>query len=229
MYNLILRTWVWHNNMACCFASAEERAATRRSKEIDRYLAKERKRGPTSAKILLLGAHGSGKSTFLKQMRLFYGRGYTEEDRLQLRPVVYGAILRGMEELIRCQKQFQIPFQHSENVQNCQMFKEWCATADHFCGVTDVEFSPIVKRLMTLWRDEGIQETVKRANNYNLVGNVFYFNYQKTGKACGQCGDAQYLFLKSNIVKPGNESSLLSWLGNSYCDFSACNSHLAKV
>ena len=156
--------------MACCFASAEEREATRRSKEIDRYLAKEEKRVSREVKILLLGSNGSGKSTFLKQMRILYGRGYSEEERLQLRPVVYDTILGGVKNLIYHRKQYQIPFQYSENEQKCQMLEDLCATKYHHCGITDVEFSPIVELLMSLWRDDTIQETVKKTDYHNQVG-----------------------------------------------------------
>ena len=40
-------------------------------------------------KLLLLGAGESGKSTIFKQMRLLYGKGYSDDDRRQMIPVVY--------------------------------------------------------------------------------------------------------------------------------------------
>ena len=48
-------------------------------------------------KLLLLGAGESGKSTFLKQMRILHGKGYKEQDLLDYRSTVYGNIVKGMK------------------------------------------------------------------------------------------------------------------------------------
>ena len=159
---------MWHNTMACCFTTAEEREATRRSREIDRYLEKESKKPVNQLKFLLLGPRGSGKSTYWKQMRILYGEGYSEEDRFQLRSEIYCTVLNGMREVIRCVRKFHIPFQHPENELNHQMFDDW---SWHDC-VTDVEFVPYVEPLMALWSDQGVQEAVKRATDYTPVSDI---------------------------------------------------------
>ena len=48
-------------------------------------------------KLLLLGAGESGKSTFLKQMRILHGKGYDEAALLEYRSVVYSNIVKGMK------------------------------------------------------------------------------------------------------------------------------------
>ena len=48
-------------------------------------------------KLLLLGAGESGKSTFLKQMRILHGEGYNQDALLTFRPVVYSNIVKGMK------------------------------------------------------------------------------------------------------------------------------------
>ena len=158
-------------NMAWCFASAEERAATRRSRDIDRYLKREKKRAESQLKILLLGPDESGKSMFWKQMRILYGGGWSEEHRLQQRPVIYSIVLNGMKEVLWCLKQFCIPLENPENEQNCSVFedlRDWSG-----CDITtDVSFSSYVGPLVSLWRDQGIQEAAKRAGLYTLVSHV---------------------------------------------------------
>lgn len=40
-------------------------------------------------KLLLLGAGESGKSTIFKQMRVIYGKGYSEDERKAMLPIIY--------------------------------------------------------------------------------------------------------------------------------------------
>jgi hypothetical protein len=58
--------------------------------------------------FIALGAGETGKSTFLKQMRILHGDGYSAEERLQLAPLVHQnvvlaaqAILRAMDGLLK--------------------------------------------------------------------------------------------------------------------------------
>ena len=152
-----------------CCTSAEEKAALRRSKEIDRYLKEDKTRMSKEMWILVLGANGSGKSTFVKQMRILYGDGYSEQDRLDLRPSIYATILNGMRRtLIKSRQWLQIPLQNPQNEQNCQVLLGYSGFME--ANFTDTEFSPYVEPLIALWKDEGIQATVKRSSQYDLVG-----------------------------------------------------------
>ena len=162
--------------MASCFSSAEEREATRRSFEIDQHLKEEKTELLKQTKILLLGPSESGKSTFWK-LTFHDLHGSEEQGRLQLRSAIYCTVLDGMVEAIRCMKRIQIRFQYPRNKQKCSVFKDWPHHNLHKC-VTDVEFSPYVEPLMSLWEDEGIQEAVRRADLHTPVSTACSFIMQ---------------------------------------------------
>ncbi|XP_005289155.1 guanine nucleotide-binding protein subunit alpha-12 isoform X2 [Trachemys scripta elegans] len=72
-----------------------EREARRRSREIDAMLARERRAVRRLVKILLLGAGESGKSTFLKQMRIIHGREFDQKALLEFRAIIYENMVKG--------------------------------------------------------------------------------------------------------------------------------------
>lgn len=74
--------------------AAQEREAKRRSREIDAMLARERRAVRRLVKILLLGAGESGKSTFLKQMRIINGQEFDKKALLDFRDTIYENILK---------------------------------------------------------------------------------------------------------------------------------------
>ncbi|KAI8901307.1 G-protein alpha subunit-domain-containing protein, partial [Globomyces pollinis-pini] len=66
----------------------EKLSTTERSKAIDSYLKEEQikfenlKKEP---KLLILGTSDAGKSTFLKQLKIIHGSGFTDEERAQVK------------------------------------------------------------------------------------------------------------------------------------------------
>merc|ERR1712154_183224 len=50
--------------------------------------------------LLLLGADGSGKSTFIRQMQIIHGRGFNDNDKMELVPHVYDNIFDAMKILV---------------------------------------------------------------------------------------------------------------------------------
>ena len=151
--------------MAWCWLPEDEKIALRRSKLIDKQLQQEKKNLKQEIKILLLGAGESGKSTFIKQMRIIHGEDYSEQDRIDFRATIFHNILKGMKILVEARRRLQIPLQNSTNDENGHRVSSYHREGE----LTDEEFHQYVEPLSALWNDAGIQATVKRSNEFQLV------------------------------------------------------------
>lgn len=61
------------------------------------------------------GTGESGKSTFIKQMRIIHGAGYTEEDRKTFTKLVFQNIITAMQSMIRAMEALSISLSNPEN------------------------------------------------------------------------------------------------------------------
>lgn len=60
-----------------------------------------------------IGTGEAGKSTFIKQMRIIHGAGYTDSDRAGYTVGVYQNIFRGMKILIEAMENLNVSFSSS--------------------------------------------------------------------------------------------------------------------
>lgn len=61
------------------------------------------------------GTGESGKSTFIKQMRIIHGSGYSEEDKRSFIKLVFQNIFTAMQSMLRAMETLQIPLAVSKN------------------------------------------------------------------------------------------------------------------
>jgi len=78
-----------------CLLSNGEIDQIRKSKEIDKSLSREKTYVKKLVKILLLGAGESGKSTFLKQMRIIHGQDFDQRAKEEFRATIYSNVIKG--------------------------------------------------------------------------------------------------------------------------------------
>uniref|UniRef100_A0A8C7GXF8 G protein subunit alpha 13 n=2 Tax=Oncorhynchus TaxID=8016 RepID=A0A8C7GXF8_ONCKI len=79
-----------------CLLSSTEVEQLRKSKEIDKSLSRDKTYAERLVKILLLGAGESGKSTFLKQMRIIHGQDFDQQDREEFRATIYSNVIKAL-------------------------------------------------------------------------------------------------------------------------------------
>ncbi|XP_075302617.1 guanine nucleotide-binding protein G(q) subunit alpha-like isoform X1 [Opisthocomus hoazin] len=115
--------------MACCL-SEEAKEARRINDEIERQLRRDKRDARRELKLLLLGTGESGKSTFIKQMRIIHGSGYSDEDKRGFIKLVYQNIFTAMQAMIRAMDTLKIPYKHEHNKQINE-----CSWHVHMCGL----------------------------------------------------------------------------------------------
>ncbi|XP_059690426.1 guanine nucleotide-binding protein subunit alpha-14 [Gavia stellata] len=155
--------------MAGCCLSAEEKESQRISAEIERQLRRDKRDARRELKLLLLGTGESGKSTFIKQMRIIHGSGYTEEDRKGFTKLVYQNIFTAMQVMIRAMDTLKIQYTSKENEESAQMIKE--VEVDKMTVLERKQVEAIKK----LWEDPGIQECYDRRREYQLSDSAKYY------------------------------------------------------
>lgn len=151
----------------------QEREAKRRSREIDAMLARERRAVRRLVKILLLGAGESGKSTFLKQMRIIHGKEFDQKALLDFRDTIFENIIKGMRVLVDARDKLGVRWQNSENEKHGMFVMSFENKAG--MPVEPCTFQLYVPALQALWNDSGIQEAYGRRSEFQLSESVKYF------------------------------------------------------
>nr|AJQ81032.1 G protein alpha subunit q4 [Lygus hesperus] len=154
--------------MACCL-SEEAKEQKRINQEIERQLRKDKRDARRELKLLLLGTGESGKSTFIKQMRIIHGAGYSDEDKRGFIKLVYQNIFMAMQSMIRAMDLLKIHYKDPSNVEKAELIR-----GVDFETVTTFD-SPYVDAIKTLWADTGIQECYDRRREYQLTDSAKYY------------------------------------------------------
>uniref|UniRef100_A0A1I7UE76 Guanine nucleotide-binding protein subunit alpha n=1 Tax=Caenorhabditis tropicalis TaxID=1561998 RepID=A0A1I7UE76_9PELO len=156
--------------MACCL-SEEAREQKRINQEIEKQLQRDKRNARRELKLLLLGTGESGKSTFIKQMRIIHGQGYSDEDKRAHIRLVYQNVFMAIQSMIRAMDTLCIQFgDQSEELQE----KAAVVREVDFESVTSFE-EPYVSFIKELWEDSGIQECYDRRREYQLTDSAKYY------------------------------------------------------
>ncbi|XP_031804164.1 guanine nucleotide-binding protein subunit alpha-15 [Sarcophilus harrisii] len=161
------RSFSWH----CCpwCLTEDEKTALRIDQEINKILMEQKKRDRGELKLLLLGTGESGKSTFIKQMRIIHGAGYSEEDRKGFTSLVYQNIFTSMQSMIEAMDTLHIPYSCPENRHHASLIMSTDAYK-----VTTFE-KPQAHAIQCLWKDGGIRTCYERRREFHLLDSAVYY------------------------------------------------------
>ncbi|XP_078054360.1 guanine nucleotide-binding protein subunit alpha-14-like [Mustelus asterias] len=152
----------------CCL-SEEEKAISDINKRINKELQQQKQQRKRELKLLLLGTGESGKSTFIKQMRIIHGSGYSEEDRKAFAKLVYQNIITAVQSIVRAMDILNIQYQQPGNKDNSQVIKELEAYK-----ITTLERQH-ADAIKSLWNDLGVRTCYERRREYQLLDSTNYY------------------------------------------------------
>lgn len=148
----------------CCNGDPERKRANDISKQIDEQIKREKIQFRRIVKILLLGAGESGKSTFLKQMRIIHGEDFDTKTLIEFRDTIYSNIVKGMRVLIDARDKLKIPWGDEANSKHAQYVFSYDNSK-----LDETVFQNYVEPLEKLWQDSGILTAFDRRKEFQLV------------------------------------------------------------
>ncbi|CAH1264443.1 GNAI3 [Branchiostoma lanceolatum] len=181
-----------------CAISAEDKAAAERSKMIDKNLRADGEKAAREVKLLLLGAGESGKSTIVKQMKIIHEDGYSEEECMQYKAVVYSNTIQSLIAIIRAMGTLKIDFGHTDRADDARQLFALASTAEE--GEMTPELAGIMKRL---WADGGVQACFGRSREYQLNDSASYYLNSLDRLAAGGYVPTQQDVLRTRVKTTG--------------------------
>lgn len=149
--------------------SEDEKDKVRIHKAIERQLNRDKRNSRKVVKLLLLGTGESGKSTFIKQMRIIHGAGYSNDDKRSFTSLVYQNIFQNIQALIKAMETLRIPFRDDYNRQYAHML---IGVSPGMVTSLEPQYADAIKRV---WADRGLQECYDRRREYQLSDSAKYF------------------------------------------------------
>jgi GTPase SAR1 family protein len=162
--------------MSClCSATSrphEDQEERKNNDKISNKLKKDMEKDSAVVKLLLLGPGESGKSTIFKQLHALFNNGYSEEERIKYREIVFNNLFIGMKKLVEESNRLYV-----EHRLDTRIAEENAAAKDALekIGYHDEMTEKLADQLITLWNDPGIKVTWEHRFMFQIPYPMEYF------------------------------------------------------
>lgn len=157
--------------MGLCM-SAEQREKAARDKAIEKHVQAGDEIARKTVKLLLLGAGESGKSTFVKQMKIIHGDGYTQEELQGYKPTIVDNLVQSMGAVLEGMGNMRINLGDQSKRKQVRLVVETMHSDGGQGGVLTPDICAAVKDLIT---DPGVKEALEKQNKFQLNDSAEYF------------------------------------------------------
>ena len=167
-----------HLLFKCLGESEEAREQKRVNKEIEKQLSRDKLLSSNSIKLLLLGTGQSGKSTFIKQMRIIHGDGYSTVEKQKYATLIIRNIIVSMQALIKVINDLEIPYSESTSEENARFIQEtdlntMVTPGTGYRSFQSYHMMVVVKEL---WNDRSVRKCFEQHIDYhNISDSIAYF------------------------------------------------------
>ncbi|KAL6476423.1 hypothetical protein MHYP_G00149220, partial [Metynnis hypsauchen] len=153
-----------------CLLNSSEAEQLRISKEIDKCISRDKTYVKRLVKILLLGAGESGKSTFLKQMRIIHGQDFDQRAKEDFRATIYSNVIKGIRVLVDAREKLHIPWGDPSNQEHGETVMAFDTRSSKVLqGTVETKvFMQYLPSIRSLWADSGIQHAYDRRREFQL-------------------------------------------------------------
>ncbi|KAJ3375198.1 hypothetical protein HDU92_000842, partial [Lobulomyces angularis] len=140
---------------------AVPKMATKRNNAIEKQLKKDQKEQKLKGiKILVLGPGDSGKSTFIRQMRLLGSSGFTQEEKDYFKIIIYENIVTMLNSLLDGLK-----FIENSQIDISDEVKNSIKTFNYQTLFNEKTF----KILKSIWENPNIKLAYEKRKEFNIV------------------------------------------------------------
>jgi guanine nucleotide-binding protein G(i) subunit alpha len=106
----------------------------------------------------------------MKQIRILHGDGYSKEDCIQHRPVVYSNTIQSLIAILKAMTQFNISFRDASRIEDARKFLTIVSQTQD--PPINFELGSIMKKI---WSDEGTQYCLSRSREFQLNDSAQYY------------------------------------------------------
>ena len=155
----------------CSGSISGGRNARRLSDRISKELSASAKENENIVKLLLLGGGESGKSTFVKQMKIIHGDSYSIDELNNFISIIHGNLLTSMVQVIKAMDKLNITLHNPSSQVYASRIIKFPTPLEHGMVIP----SEIGEKMKSLWQDDGFQECFKHAVEYQLIDSAPYY------------------------------------------------------
>ena len=152
-----------------CFMSEIDRENKRINNEIERQIRKDRLKSRRELKLLILGTGESGKTTFIKQMRIIHGSGYADDDKKLFIKLIVSNIYFAINVLINAMDMLRLSYKTKKAKSYAEKIRK--IDYENFAYL-EISHKNAIK---TIWSDEGVNECYHRRREFQLFESAKYF------------------------------------------------------
>ncbi|KAJ3444725.1 guanine nucleotide-binding protein g(o) subunit alpha [Anaeramoeba flamelloides] len=138
-----------------------------KSQKIDReayYLHNEQNK---IIRLLIVGAGESGKSTFVKQCKNLYTKGWSKKEFSRMKYTVYTNVIEAIQTLIYIKNDLELEYSNSDNKELEEEIGSLPLT---------IKITPdLATKIDSIWKDPSIQTAYNKRCKYTLIDSCQYF------------------------------------------------------